>query len=281
MEIDSGLSYGSDYHFLPVISIKSGAEDEVATGVWCKTIQIVNICCISNQDDWVLIDAGMPRSADQIIEACEARFGAGSKPKCIVLTHGHFDHVGAIIELVQLWKVPVYAHKLEMPYLTGAESYPAPDPSVEGGMVAKLSFVFPVEPIQLGDWIKELPEDGSVPFLEDWRWLHTPGHAPGHISLFREQDRVLIAGDAFVTVRQDSLYKVFTQEQEVHGPPRYLTTDWEQAKHSVYMLEQLQPAVAVTGHGVPMRGERLAQGLKKLATDFDSLAVPDYGKYIQ
>ena len=50
-------------------------------------------------------------------------------------------------------------------------------------------------------------------------------HTPGHISLFREKDRTLIAGDAFVTVKQEYLYKVITQEQEISGPPRYLTTD--------------------------------------------------------
>ncbi|PEE03322.1 MBL fold metallo-hydrolase, partial [Bacillus pseudomycoides] len=59
---------------------------------------------------------------------------------------------------------------------------------------------FPNQGIDLGKYIHELPLDGSVPHMSEWRWVHTPGHTPGHISLFRKTDHFLIAGDAFVTV---------------------------------------------------------------------------------
>ncbi|PEE06030.1 MBL fold metallo-hydrolase, partial [Bacillus pseudomycoides] len=59
---------------------------------------------------------------------------------------------------------------------------------------------FPNQGIDLGKYIHELPLDGSVPHMPEWRWVHTPGHTPGHISLFRKTDHFLIAGDAFVTV---------------------------------------------------------------------------------
>src|SRR5699024_9585765 len=159
----------------------------------------------SNADEFVLIDAGMPMSAEAILKAIEERFGANSRPKAIILTHAHFDHVGAIIELVERWDVPVYAHELELLYLTGKESYPTPDGSVEGGLVAKMSPMFPVEPIRLGSHVQALPADGSIPHLPEFTWIHTPGHSPGHVSFFREIDRALIVGDAFVTVKQDSL----------------------------------------------------------------------------
>jgi glyoxylase-like metal-dependent hydrolase (beta-lactamase superfamily II) len=124
-QMEQQLSYGSDYHYLPVTSVESGELHEAAQDVACYTVQIVNIGFIGNtgQSDWVLVDAGMPKSANRIIEAAENRFGAENKPKAIVLTHGHFDHVGAIIELIQHWSdVPVFAHELELPYLTGARS---------------------------------------------------------------------------------------------------------------------------------------------------------------
>lgn len=188
--------------------------------------------------------------------------------------------LGGIIELIKHWDVPVYAHQMELPFLTGQQSYPEPDPTVEGGMVAKMSPLFPNEPIDLGNNVKALPTDGTVPHMPEFRWIHTPGHTPGHISLFREKDRTLIAGDAFVTVKQEYLYKVITQEQEISGPPRYLTTNWKAAKESVLKLEKLKPLTAVTGHGIPMSGELLSTSLKTLVQEFDKIAVPDYGKYI-
>ncbi len=280
--MDKEMSYGSDYRFIPATSVASGLGKVVARDVFCQTIQVVNLCLVGNTEtqDFVLVDAGMPGSADDIIALTEERFGSNSRPRAILLTHGHFDHVGAIIELINHWEVPVYAHELEIPFLTGKQSYPEPDPTVEGGMLAKLSPLYPNEPINLGNHVKPLPANGDVPEMPEWRWIHTPGHTPGHVSFFREEDRVLIAGDAFVTVKQESLYKVFTQEFEISGPPRYLTTDWESSLTSVKTLEQLKPDVAVTGHGIPISGEKLTTSLSKLVNDFANIAVPDFGKYV-
>lgn len=269
------MSYGEDYSYLPMTSIYSGSEQEVLPDVSCYTIQIVNICMIGTPDseNWVLVDAGMPRSADMIISATEERFGSNSRPKGIILTHGHFDHVGAIIELIKHWGVKVYAHPLEMPYLTGERHYGPPDTSVDG-LVAKMSMFFPSAPINIKGHIEQLPADGSIPILTDWRWIHTPGHTSGHISLFRDKDRTLIAGDAFVTVKQESVYKVLVQEQELSGPPKYFTSDWTAARRSVEALSQLNPAVVVAGHGQPMRGKVFQAGLRRLADEFDDIAVP-------
>ncbi|MGG0231393.1 MBL fold metallo-hydrolase [Bacillus tropicus] len=280
--MDNEMNYGSDYKFIPATSIESGHDIEVLPDLFSYTIQIVNICFVGHPhtNDFVLIDAGMPKCANEIISVTETRFGTNSRPKAIILTHGHFDHVGGIIELIKYWDVPVYAHQMEIPFLTGLQSYPEPDPTVEGGMVAKMSPLFPNEPIDLGNSVKVLPADGTVPHMPEFRWVHTPGHTPGHISLFREKDRTLIAGDAFVTVKQEYLYKVITQEQEISGPPRYLTTDWNAAKESVIKLEKLKPLVTVTGHGIPMSGELLSTSLKTLVKEFDKIAVPHYGKYV-
>ncbi|WP_339157707.1 MBL fold metallo-hydrolase [Paenibacillus sp. FSL W8-0186] len=280
--MDKQIEHGNDYHYIPVTSVGSGVGVEVVPDLYSYTIQIVNIGLVGQRDskEFVLIDTGMPESAGEIIAVTEERFGANSRPKAIILTHGHFDHVGAVVDLVKHWNVPVYAHELELPFLTGQMSYPEPDATVEGGAVAKMSPFFPIEPVNLGDQVKALPADGTVPHLPDFRWIHTPGHSPGHVSLFRDKDRSLIAGDAFVTVRQDSLYKVFTQEVEINGPPRYLTTDWPAAWDSVKKLAALNPSVAICGHGMPVSGELLSRNLEKLVKQFDQIAIPDYGKYV-
>jgi glyoxylase-like metal-dependent hydrolase (beta-lactamase superfamily II) len=266
---------------LPLNSITSGDGQQVLADLFCLPIQIVNVCFVGRpgQSEWVLVDAGMPRSADLISRVAAERFS--SKPAAIVLTHGHFDHVGAIVDLVRHWDVPVYAHALEMPYLTGMSDYPPPDPVISEGLVAGMSPLFPNAGINLENHVQTLPSDGSVPYMPDWQWIHTPGHTPGHISLFREKDRALIAGDAFCTVKQESLYHVMTQEIELSGPPKYFTPDWEAAWKSVNLLAALNPVSAVTGHGRPLSGAALTAGLHRLAEHFDKIAIPEEGRYVR
>jgi glyoxylase-like metal-dependent hydrolase (beta-lactamase superfamily II) len=88
---------------------------------------------------WVLVDTGLAYSARRILNAAYKRFGENAHPLAILLTHGHFDHVGAVKELAEYWDVPVYAHRQELPYLTGREDYPPPDPTVGGGMMAYMA----------------------------------------------------------------------------------------------------------------------------------------------
>lgn len=260
-------------------------REQVAADVACVRILIANICLVgrpgARSGEWVLVDTGSPGLGGWVRRAIAERFGRESRPAAIILTHGHFDHVGAVKQLADKWEVPVYAHEQEIPFLTGQADYPPPDPSVGGGLMARLSPLYPRKGIDLGRRVQPLPPDGAVPALPDWRWLHTPGHTAGHISLFRESDRALIAGDAFTTVQQESLLAVLTQYQAVHGPPAYFTPDWEAARRSVERLAALHPSVAATGHGLPMRGERLGRELSNLAREFQRLGMPEQGRYVR
>jgi len=229
---------------------------------------------------WLLVDTGIPGTARRIRREAEMRFGARARPEAIVLTHGHFDHVGAVKELAEQWDVPVYAHPLERPYLTGRGEYPPPDPTVGGGAMAFLSPLYPRGPINLGDRLRDLPEDGSIPDFPEWRWIHTPGHSPGHVSLYRERDRVLLAGDAFVTTNQASLSAVLTQRVEMHGPPAYFTSDWDASRDSVERLAALRPNIMATGHGLPLAGKKALDELERIAREFDSRERPAHGRYV-
>lgn len=280
--MDNDMSYGRDYSFLPVTSVADGVTIRLQEDLFSYTNKIVNIVFIGHptEREFVLVDAGLTGSSRAIIEAAETIYGEGAKAKAIVLTHGHFDHVGSIIELIEQWEAPVYAHTLEIPFLTGEKNYPPADSSVEGGLIAKLSSFFPNQAIDLSTHVQPLNVDGTIPHLNDFQWIHSPGHSPGHVSLFRERDRSLIVGDAFITVRQDSLIKTLIQKEEITGPPRYFTTNWDEALESIKLLQQLMPALAITGHGVPVSGKELEVNLRNLVTNFEEIYKPDHGKYV-
>ena len=256
--------------------------DGIAPGIHGMRILFVNVYAINTADGgWMLIDTGLPMSATKIKDWAEDHFGKGTKPQAIILTHGHFDHVGAIETLVKDWEVPVYAYPDEFPYLTGGAKYPPPDPGVGGGLMAVMSPLYPRSSADLKGRVQPLPADFSVPGLPGWRYLHTPGHAPGHVSLWREEDRLLLPGDAFCTTKQESFLAVAQQKPELSGPPSYYTPDWNAARESVEKLAALRPQTIAPGHGQPISGDEVAQQLQQLATDFDRLAVPEHGRYVR
>src|SRR5258705_14002134 len=126
--------------------------DEVAPGLTRIAHRIVNTYFISDAvtGAWVLVDAGLPTSARRIRKAARRRFGRDARPAAIILTHGHFDHVGSLKRLLKEWDVPIYAHPLEMPFLTGRSDYPPPDPIVGGGLMSMMSRFFSRKGIDLG-----------------------------------------------------------------------------------------------------------------------------------
>jgi glyoxylase-like metal-dependent hydrolase (beta-lactamase superfamily II) len=261
-----GVASGEDRRVRPLFG---------AHGV--RRIQTVFVNCYmvaSTEGRWVMVDAGLPGFHALILRHVQ-RYHGGAAPEAIILTHGHFDHVGNALELAREWKVPIYCHRLELPYLTGRSDYPPQDPTI-GGAIAMLSRAFPHSGHDFSERIAVLPEDGTVPGLPDWRWLHTPGHTPGHVSLFRHRDRALIAGDAVVTMNLDSWTTQLTHRRELSRPPAPLTPDWESARRSISDLAELEPLLLFTGHGAPLYGSRLSEEMSRLVKQ---LQVPARGRY--
>jgi glyoxylase-like metal-dependent hydrolase (beta-lactamase superfamily II) len=251
-----------------------------APGVYRLRTLMVNVYFVSDgvsRDGWTLIDTGLPGYAGTIAREAARLFGTA--PSAILMTHGHFDHTGGLPRLADEWHVPVYAHPLELPYLTGESPYPPADPTVGGGAHSWLSPLFPRGPIDLGNRVHRLPENGVVPTLPGWQWLPTDGHSPGHVSFFREADRTLVAGDAVVTTRQESMIDVLRQRPIVWRPPAFFTCDWIAARRSVEQIAALQPNVLATGHGVALQGEAMRDGLRRLADRFDAV-MPSSGRYV-
>lgn len=251
--------------------------DAIAVGVEGLRIAFVNVFGVANASgSWTLIDTGLPFSAGFIRNWGERRFGG--PPAAIVLTHGHFDHVSGAAELAKDWNVPIYAHPLEFPYLTGERLYPAPDTSAGGGLMSVLSPLYPRGPVDLSAWLQPLatgPGAEEISPVAGWEIVPTPGHTPGHISLFRSSDMALLVGDAFCTTKPESFFEAaIAQAPELRGPPAYFTADPQQAARSIRRLANLHPRIIAPGHGRPLAGAALEQKLPMFAAEYAQEDAP-------
>ena len=229
--------------------------------------------------DWVLIDAGLPGSANAIVDAAARRFGPGARPSAILLTHGHFDHVGASAELAEAWDAPVFAHPLEMPYLTGRSPYPPPDPTVGGGSMASLVAVSPRTDRPARPGPCRCPEDGSRPLHARLAMDPHPGtHPRPRLPLPRLRPHP----DRRRRLRDDQAGIGPGRPRAAPGDPRpaaYFTPDWPSARRVGRGPGRARPELAATGHGIPMAGPELRAGLDALLRDFDRVAYPEHGRY--
>jgi len=256
--------------------------EKVAHGVTQLTIQrFVNVYFVepAAAGKWVLIDTGLPGSAKTIIAAADELFYPGSHPEAILLTHGHMDHAGSAQELAEHWKVPVIAHPLELPFLTGKAVYPPADPTVEnGGTLAFVSRFFPPQSFQLTDYVQPLPTDEQEPpFMPGWQWLHVPGHAPGQVAFFQTESKTLLGADAFATANHESVPSLLLQKPQISVAGAPFNYDWEAVHASVVELANLEPQAIGCGHGPVIKGPEAAAGLTALAQNFPT---PKHGRYV-
>lgn len=260
---------------VPVSSSLTVPVDDIAEGLRGLRIGFVNVFAVTHANgSWTLIDAGVPYSAGHIRHWAEQHFA--HPPLAILLTHGHFDHASGARELAEAWDVPVYAHALEAPYLTGEREYPAPNAGAGGGLMSILSPIYPRGPIDVSGHLRLFSSSAeangyvmTAAEMPEWQVIHTPGHTPGHVSLFRPTDRTLLVGDAFCTTKPESFFDAAVmQPPELHGPPAYFTSDFAAAARSIRRLAALQPTVLAPGHGKPLAGTEIEQKLTLFAAEF-------------
>lgn len=206
---------------------------QISEHVWSLKIWLiipVHVWLVKDENgEFTLVDAGIPSMAKGIRD-CLQSLGGGPLAR-ILLTHGHSDHVGAISKLLQhqaTSAVPVYAHRIEIPYMEGDLAYPRRKKaaaSVARGVA------------------QALPEDGDGRLLAigGLTPLLAPGHSPGHVVYYHEKDRVLLAGDLFTS-----------KKGKLRRPMPMFTADMREAVRSSLLLRELDPVHLEVCHGDPV-----------------------------
>ena len=193
-------------------------------------------------DDFIIVDAGTSRDKIALAHILQRRF-RGKRCAELWLTHAHPDHAGSAAFLARRFQTTIATHADERPFLERGQLYGAQN-SLQKSVFALGALVWPMRPVRL---TRALQDGQILPTAAgDWRVIYTPGHTRGHVAFFREHDRVLIAGDAVLTILP------WTRRAGVTLPLKLFTRDDEQARASLRKLAALEPRVLLCGHGKPL-----------------------------
>lgn len=113
-------------------------------------------------------------------------------------------------------------------------------------------------------------------FTEGWRYIHTPGVSPGHVSFFRPKDKILIAGDIVSSSPKNSISSiVVSKDQDIQGPPVHYHINKSIVCTSLKKIQSLNPAVAGVGQGRPISQDKLRGGLNSLVEVFEKEKIKE------
>lgn len=233
-----------------------GAEPEaIAEGVWVVRggrPRTMNVYLLADDGGVTMFDAGIAEMTDALA-AVGARLGG---IKRIVLGHADCDHRGAAAGI----DAPVYCHPLER------QAAQSPSPYRDYWDFEQLrAWAKPIYPKLMHIWdggaleVEGTVKEGDA--IAGFRVVDLPGHAPGLIGLFREDDRLALVSDTFYTVDPET-----AKRGAARVPHPAFNQDTEQARASIRKLAELDPTVAWAGHTDPVSGSDVQIQLERAAS---------------
>lgn len=204
--------------------------EQVADGVVRVSLApLASLNCYVLDD--VLVDAGARWSARRILRALRGR-----DVRAHALTHAHPDHQGSSREICRRLDVPLWCGEADRAVTESGElqlQFRNPE-----GMIARLQAMLVGGP---GHPVDRVLQEGDQ--LGDFTVLQTPGHTAGHLSFWRPQDRLLVIGDAALSMNP------LTTRRGLREPPELFTRHPERNRASLRKLAVLGPETICFGHG--------------------------------
>ena len=229
-------------------------QPNVADGIHRIEDAYTNWYVVEADGRLTIVDAGVPASWRSLHEALRALGRRPDDVEALVLTHGHFDHLGFAERARSELGVPVYVHENDVPLTQHPRQYGHERPRTWYFLTQVQALPMVASFVRHRAWwpkpIREVHRfDGDpLPVPGSPRVVFTPGHTLGHCALhFPDRDAV-IAGDAVVTFNP---YRNSTGPQIVSGAA---TVDSERALRSLDALAATSARTVLTGHGAPWTG---------------------------
>ena len=174
--------------------MKLGKPIKIAKGVFQVQAIGARVTVLVHDNEVVLVDTGSRGSLGMISAGLEAVGLSLDNVGKVVVTHHHPDHTGGLSELVQGRDIKVAAHGTEAAMIAGTETTPNP---MQSRLLAMVSRPFVKRLIGAPVPVDYHLSDGDlIPFGNDIRVVHLPGHTAGSIALHLPSKKIIIVGDA-------------------------------------------------------------------------------------
>jgi glyoxylase-like metal-dependent hydrolase (beta-lactamase superfamily II) len=235
------MQLNDDVHVLPLAVVRDGQT---------RTFNVSLI--LDPVAGPTLVDTGLPGQADEIASAlAEAGVVVGDLRR-IVLTHQDIDHVGSLPDLVAASGARVLASEVEVPYIDGTERPRFDRPEFVAAFPQVTALLERLKQVRVDE---PLADGARIDVAGGVRAVATPGHTVGHMCLYLERSRTVIAGDALLA-----------DDGRLQGPAAAATADMPTAIRSVARLAELDVDAIVCYHGGVVSDDAGGQ-LRRLAEE--------------
>lgn len=207
---------------------------------------VIHPTLIWDDNEIILVDTGIPGQLEEIRGAIEKAGVPFNKLTKVILTHQDIDHIGSLPEILKTadHKIEVLAHEEDKPYIEGDK----PPFKMNPERIAKMIESLPEEQRQKIKALfgapltakvdKTISDEEVLPYCGGITVIFTPGHTPGHISLYHHQSKTLITGDAIVAANGI-----------LSGPNPQATPDMETALQSIKKFTKYDIETVICYHG--------------------------------